>query len=138
MFRERFASSGQVIRMMVAVSLEQHLERHAEKARGLPRTRSALHQPRRSGVPQHVRSHVRAETRVSYYVRERLLDCLHRLSIPLHHETLSGFLPTTQMRQQLVREGHGRLPLVRLALSRRTTIEHTAIDIDPSVADSRL
>jgi hypothetical protein len=32
-FRKRLANSGQMIRMMVAISLEPHLERYAEKPR---------------------------------------------------------------------------------------------------------
>jgi len=39
------------------------------------------------------------------------------------------------MREQLRREGHRRLALVCLALSRRATMEHAVINIDPSMAD---
>jgi hypothetical protein len=128
----------QMIRMMVAVALEQHLDRHTEKARSLPRTGSALHQPGRSGVPEHVRGDIRSKTSVGDGVGERLFNGFDGPAIPFDNEALPGSFPTSQMRQQLRRQRHRRLSLVGLALPRRTPIENAAIDVDPSATNGRL
>src|SRR5260370_26830453 len=103
-----------MIRVMVTIPLQQHFNRHAQKPRSLPRTGSALHHPRCRSVPEHVRRHIGPETGIRDNVSERLFDRLHRLPIPLHRGTLPSPFPTTQVRQQLTRERHWRLPLIRL------------------------
>ena len=54
-----------MVRMMVAVSLKQHLHRHAEKACSLPWVGPALHQPNRRGVSKHVRRYISSKTRIA-------------------------------------------------------------------------
>src|SRR5260370_32113301 len=99
---------------MVSVPFQQHLNRHTQISRGLPRTGSALHHPRRRGVSEDVGRHIGPETGIRDNVSERLFDRLHRLPIPLHRGTLPSPFPATQARQQLTVERHWRLPLIRL------------------------
>jgi hypothetical protein len=127
-----------MIRMMVAVALQQHLDRHAEKAGCLPRICSALHQPSRCGVPEHVRRDIRPKTGVAHSVGKRFFNGFHGLAIPFDDEALSAPPPAAQVRQQLRRQRHRRLPLVGFALPWRAPIEQAAIHIDPSATDSRL
>src|SRR5258708_25734439 len=93
---------------MVSVPFQQHLNRHTQISRSLPRTGSALHHPRRRGVPEDVGRHFGPETGIRDNVSKRLFDRLHRLPIPLHRGTLPSPFPTTQVRQQLTRERHWR------------------------------
>ena len=46
--------SALVVRVMMPVVLDQRLDAHTEIASSFPRVGSALHQPRRCGVPQRV------------------------------------------------------------------------------------
>jgi len=48
----------QMIGVMMAVGVQQHLDGHAEVARGRPDRHSGLHQPRCRRVPQRVRCDV--------------------------------------------------------------------------------
>src|SRR3984893_15746826 len=127
-----------MIRVMMTIPLQQHFNRHAQKSRSLPRTGSALHHPRRRGVPEHVRRHIGPETRIRDNVSERLFDRVHRLPIPLHREALPTPFPATQVRQQLTRQRHWRLALIRLTLPGWSPIEDTAVNIDPSSSNDPL
>src|SRR5258707_10125473 len=123
---------------MVSVPFQQHLNRHTQISRGLPRTGSALHHPRRRGVSEDVGRHIGPETGIRDYVSERLFDRLHRPPIPLHRGTLPSPFPATQVRQQLTRERHWRLSLIRLPLPGWAPIEDATINIDPSSSNGRL
>jgi len=81
--------AGQMVRMMVTVTLRKHLDRHPEIARGFPHIGTSLHQPRRCGVTENVRRHVVAESSICYGVGKGFVDTMHRLSVPLDGETLS-------------------------------------------------
>jgi hypothetical protein len=55
MAREGALGSGEMIRVVMAVSRGQHLDGHAEIARCFPHVGAGLHQPCRGGVAQDVR-----------------------------------------------------------------------------------
>ena len=137
-FRERFAGSGQVIRMMVSIPLQQHFQRHAEISSSLPGAGSSLHQPSRRRVSQDVRRHIGPETSIRRNVSERLFDRLHRFPVPLHREALPSPFPPTQVRQQLSWNGNRRLSLVCFPPPCRAPIKYAAININPPSTNCRL
>jgi hypothetical protein len=55
MAREGALGSGEMIRVVMAVSRGQHLDGHAEIARCFPHVGAGLHQPCRGGVAQDAR-----------------------------------------------------------------------------------
>src|SRR2546428_6675298 len=62
---------GQIIGMVMAIGVEQHLKRHSEIAGCLPRIRASLHKPSRCG-----RSHgMRCDTRTKACKPHATLDC---------------------------------------------------------------
>jgi hypothetical protein len=85
-------------RMMVAVPLRQHLDRHAEEARRLPCVDARLHQPSGRCVPQDVRRHIRAETGIRHRIVEGLSDIGDRLPIPFDGEPLPVSFLASQVR----------------------------------------
>src|SRR5258707_15079627 len=117
---------------MVSVPFQQHLNRHTQISRSLPRTGSALHHPRRRGVPEDVGRHFGPETGIRDNVSKRLFDRLHRLPIPLHRGTLPSPFPTTQVRQQLTRERHWRTSVIFLPPSRWAPVEGAPVHLPPS------
>ena len=55
-----------MVRVVVPVSLQQHLDCHAQVAGGYPRVNAALHEPGRAGVPAYMGCDVPAEPGVAY------------------------------------------------------------------------
>jgi hypothetical protein len=94
----------QVGRMMMAVPLRQHLDRHAEEARRLPCVDPRLHQTGGCGVPQDVRRHIGAEACIRHRISEGLTDIGDRLPIPFDGKPLSATFPAPQVRQQARRQ----------------------------------
>ena len=79
--RERIRNAALMVRMMVAIDLDQHLDRHAEVARELPRTRAVLHGSGRAGVAQHMRRLLLGEADALAGALEGLADLLHLRSL---------------------------------------------------------
>ena len=72
----------QMIGMMVSVNAVEHLDAHAEEARGFPFVDTRLHQPRRRGVTQRMRADTAVEIGQAHRPRKRCLDRLHGRAIP--------------------------------------------------------
>ena len=85
---------------MVAVGIEQNLQRHSKIACGLPRIRAFLHQPSRRSMPQRMRRYAGTESGEPDGTLECCLDRIYWLSIKLD-EMLCLWIkpvPTPQMR----------------------------------------
>jgi len=85
--------AGKMVRVVVAVPVRQHLDRHAEIAGGLPCVSALLHQPGRGSVAERVRRHVGAKTCIPDGRRKPLPNRLDGLSIPLDAEALPASSP---------------------------------------------
>src|SRR5579862_2546200 len=120
-----------MIGMMMAINAVEHLNTHAEKSRCFPFVDAGLHEPRRRGVPQRVRSYPALES----CQLNRAVECrLYRFdgfSAPLHKvRTRDAFLPpSTQMCEKSRRDRNRRLPLVGFAVSFRQAIINAAFEI---------
>src|SRR5262245_35184898 len=80
---ERLPGPLQIIRMVVAVVLEQRLERHAEIFRGLPWIDPELHKPCCSRMSQSMRRDTgQACSRGD--VAKGFVAVFHRFSVPFH------------------------------------------------------
>jgi hypothetical protein len=85
--RERALGTSQVIGVMVAIALRQHLDRHSEIAGGLPHVGGGLHEPRRRRMAQNVRRDIPSQASISD-VGESLVHALHGAVVPLNGEAL--------------------------------------------------
>ena len=99
--------AGKVVRMVVAVSMRQHFDGHAEITGGLPCISALLHQPGRGGMAERVGRHIRAKTRVPGGRRKPLPDRLDGLAVPLHAKVLPASFPAPYMAQKLGGKGMG-------------------------------
>jgi hypothetical protein len=86
---------------MVAVGVEQNLERHSKIAGGLPRIRAFLHQPSRRSLPQRVRRYAGTEAGEPDGALECRFDGIYRLAIELDEVPSLRIdpVPTPQMRK---------------------------------------
>ena len=83
--------------MMVAITLRQHLDRHAEIAGGFPSVGALLHQPCRGSVAEGVGCHVWPKASVLDGRSEPLPDRPNRLAIPLNAEALPAPFPAPKV-----------------------------------------
>jgi len=65
---------GQIVGMVMAIGVEQHLKRHSEIARCLPRIRASLHKPSCCGVSKCMRGDSRTKACKPHGTLERRLD----------------------------------------------------------------
>ena len=74
----------EIFRMVMAIDLLNHLDRHPDKTRRLPRVDAILQHPGDRGVPEHVRRHP-GELGPRRGVPERVLDPRNRAAGSLDH-----------------------------------------------------
>jgi hypothetical protein len=104
---EGIARTLQVRRVVMAISLRQHLDRHTKITGCFPWIDTSLHQPSCSSVPKDMRGYITTEPSVLHCARERFLDPYNRLPVPFHSKTLSAGPPAPQMSEQLGGNGTG-------------------------------
>ena len=109
-----FDGVRQIIRMMMAICIEQDLERHSQIACRLPRIRPPLHQPGRRGMSQRVRREPVLKLGEPHRAFERRLHGCHRLAIELDEvfRFRCNPMPASKMSEQTRRNRYRRLPLV--------------------------
>ena len=93
MARERALGTSQVIGVMVAIALRQHLDCHSEIAGGLPHVGAGLHEPRRRRMAQNVRRDIPSQASISDDVGESLVHAQHGVAVPLNGEALPAPFP---------------------------------------------
>ena len=94
---EGLSRATEIIGMMVAIVLQQRLERHAEILSSLPRIGAELHLPGCGRVTKNVRSDVREPSGFGD-VPKRLVDIVDRVAIPFDGVALPKPFPTQWMR----------------------------------------
>jgi hypothetical protein len=124
---------------MMAVVVLERLPRHAEEAADFMDWDAPLRQPGGAGMPQGVRHHVVAEPGEPSRRTKTLADAFDRLAVPFDNVVPRNAesLPPSQMTQEPWRDPDRRLPFLGFALAGGAAIEHTAIQVDPSLAFGR-
>ena len=124
----------QELRVMVAIGIKQHLDRHPKKTRRFPRICATLHQPGRGRMPQSMRSDLasfRGQLGESNGASEPRLDGFDRGTVELDKVRVDGPRsdPAPHVSEQPVRNWRRRLPLLGRTPPLSEPIEDSVFEI---------